>query len=378
MTIKLHSRVAAAAVIAPLAVLAVGCGSDSGDNSDDAASDTQTTASSDPTAPASDATTTPTASEPSEPPPAAPAGVDYVVDGAWYQADGDAVELPKNPNPYDAAVIWNDQLVATYWDGEVYSVTDVIDDEGKVVDSFDTASSPAVNGAGTTIAWIDTDGTVMTAWGPGEDEQVSMGSVDLAAPGETVAYFTAAVTGGPNCYEVEDGCIVYVNSGLGDESRSFDSHGINDIVAPSITKVFDATDDGVVSVINKVTKDLDTCGGLFDRIDGTLRWTTCAYQVQQISPDGAYVAAPQSQYDGLGPTQLSILDATSGEPTGTYSPEGGFIGTWAWTTDGQLLFDAYDGARWHLISMATDGSIAEIGDPVAGDDFDSPLTLIQH
>ena len=176
MTIKLHSRIAAAAVIAPLAVLAVGCGSDSGDNSDDAASDTQTTASSDPTAPASDATTTPTTSEPSEPPPAAPAGVDYVVDGAWHQADGDVVELPKNPNPYDAAVIWNDQLVATYWDGEVYSVTDVIDDDGNVVDSFDTASSPAVNEAGTTIAWIDTDGTVMTAWGSGKDEQVSMGS----------------------------------------------------------------------------------------------------------------------------------------------------------------------------------------------------------
>ena len=98
-------------------------------------------------------------------------------------------------------------------------------------------------------------------------------------------------------------------------------------------------------MINKVTEDLDTCGGLFDRIDGTLRWTTCDYQVQQISPDGEYVAAPQSQYDGLGPTQLSILDATSGEQTGTYSPEGGFIGTWAWTTDGHLLFDAYDGAQ---------------------------------
>ena len=214
----------------------------------------------------------------------------------------------------------------------------------------------------------------MTAWGNAKDDQVSMGSVDLAAPGETVAYFTAAVTGGPNCYEVEDGCVVYVNSGLGDESRSFDSHGINDIVAPGITKVFDATDDGVVSVINKVTEDLDTCGGLFDRIDGTLRWTTCDYQVQQISPDGDYVAAPQSQYDGLGPTQLSILDATVRRARpGRYSPEGGFIGTWAWTTDGHLLFDAYDGAQWHLFSMATDGSITEIGDPVTGRRLRQPV-----
>ena len=365
MTIKLHSRIAAAAVIAPLAVLAVGCGSDSGSDSDDAASDSQTTASSDPTTPASE-------------PPAAPAGVDYVVDGAWHQADGDVVKLPKNANPYDSAVIWNDQLVATYWDGEVYSIADVIDDEGKVVDSFDTTSGVAVNESGTTIAWIDTKGGVMTAWGNAKADQVSMGKVDLAAAGETVAFFPAAVTGGPNCYEVEDGCVVYVNSGLGDESRAFDSHGINDIVGRGVTKVFDATDDGTLSVITEVTDDLDTCGGLFDLIDRTLQWKTCDYQVQQISPDGGYVAAPQSQYDGLGPTQLSILDATSGEETGRYSPEGGFVGTWAWTTDGQLLFDAYDGANWHLISMATDGSITEIDDPVAGDDFDSPFTLIQH
>lgn len=312
---------------------------------------------------------TDTITDPTSPAP------DYVLDGTWHQADGDTIKLPKTPQPYDSAVLWNDQLVATYWDGEVYSITDVIDDEGKVVDSFESASSPAVNEAGTTIAWIDTDGSVLTAW---EGDQVSLGTVDLAAPGETVAYFTAAITGGPNCYEDVDGCQVFVNSGLGDESRSFDSHGINDIVAPGITKVFDATDDGVVSVITKVTDDLDTCGGLYDQVDGTLRWRTCDYQVQQISPDGKHAAAPQSQYDGLGPTQLSILDATSSEEVGRYAPEGGFIATWAWAADGSLLFNAYDGANWHLISMATDGSITEIGDPIPGEDIDNPFVLIQH
>jgi len=305
----------------------------------------------------------------------APPVADYVVDGVWHQADGATVDLPANDYPYDAAVVWNDKLVATRYDGEVFSVTEVIDADGTVVDSFDSTGPVVVNDAGTTIAWIDTDGTVMTAW---DGDQVSLGTVDLAAPGETVAWSAAAITGGPNCYEEADGCIVYVNSGLGDESRSLDSHGINDIVATGVTKVFDATSDGTVSVINDVTDDLNTCGGLLDRIDGTLRWTTCDYQVQQISPDGGLVAAPQSQYDGLGPTQLSILDAHSGAATGQYAPEGGFIGTWAWTTDGHLLFDAYDGARWHLISMATDGSITEIGEPVKGGEPDSPFTLIQH
>ncbi len=306
---------------------------------------------------------------------------DYVVDGVWHQADGDAITLPTKDNPYDSAVLWNDQLVATYWDGEVYSIADVIDDEGQLVDSFDTTSGVAVNEAGTTIAWIDTDGTVMTAWGDAEDDQVSIGSVDLAAPGETIAYSTAAVVGGPNCYEPEaggDGCVVYLNSGLGQESRSLSSHGINDIAAPGVTKVFDATSEGTLSVIDEVTDDLNTCGGLFDLVDSALQWRTCDYQVQQISPDGQYVAAAPSQFDGLGPYSISVLDAQTHEEAGIYTSEGGFIGTWAWTTDGRLIFDAYDGVSWHLFSMAPeDGSITEIGKPLKGDEF-SPYTLIQR
>jgi hypothetical protein len=358
MTLPSHARITAA-VIAPLAVLAVGCSAEADDATDTtSATPSESSASSDPT----DSTTE----------PAGDAGIDYVADGSWHQADGDVVRLPDRD--YDSAVIWNDQLVATYFDGEVFLVADVIDADGKVVDSFPTTAPVAVNEAGTTIAWVG-DGRVMTAW---ESDSVSLGTVDLSAPGEAVAWSAVAITGGPNCYEEVDGCQVFVNSGLGEESRSFSSHGINDIVARGVTKVFDATDDGVVSVINKVTDDLDTCGGLLDQIDITLRWTTCDYQVQQISPDGAHVAAPQSQYDGLGPTQLSILDTTTGDETGRYAPEGGFIAEWAWSTYSSLVFTAYDGANWHLMTMNPDGEIAEIGDPVSGDDFDSPFTLIRH
>ena len=307
--------------------------------------------------------------------PAAPV-LDYLSGGAWHQADDDVVRLPDNSQPYDAAVLWNDLLVATRWDGEVYSVADVIDDEGNVVDSFETVSSVVVNEGGSTIAWIDTDGNVMTAW---DGDEASIGTVDLSAAGDTIGYSAVAVTGGPSCAEEGDACVVYVNSGLGDESRAFSSDGTDDIVAPGVTKVFDATDSGTVSVINQVTDDLNTCGGPYDLDAGALRWSTCDYQVQQISPDGRYVAAPQTQYDGLGPTSLSVLDARTEEETGRYGAEGGFIRNWAWTIDGQLLFDAYDGASWHLYSMAPDGgAITEVGDPVAGADVDSPYTLIQH
>src|SRR4051812_7071973 len=164
MTIKLNSRIAVAAVIAPLAVLAVACGDDSGDKSS-GAEDPTTSASSEPTeTPTSSEPTETTTDEPSTEDPADLTGADYVVDGVWHQSDGDTVRLPHHAHPYDAAVIWNDQLVATRWDGEVFSVADVIDEDGKVVDSFDTTANVVVNDEGTTLAWIDTDGTVMTAW----------------------------------------------------------------------------------------------------------------------------------------------------------------------------------------------------------------------
>jgi len=297
---------------------------------------------------------------------------EYISGGEWHQADGKVVGLPNRD--YSAAVLWDNQLVATYYDGEVFLTADVIDADGTVVDSFDTTGPVAVNEAGTTIAWIDTDGTVETN-GPGG--KLSVGTVDLAAAGEGVAFTASAVSGGPDCHEEVDGCIVYVESSLGEDVQAFSSHGTVDIVAPGVTKVFDATGDGVLSVRTRTTADLTACGGLFNTIDGTVTWETCDSQVWQISPDGAHAAAPPSQYDGLGPLWISVRDTATSEETGRYTEEGGFIGTWAWTSDGQLIFDTYDGARWHLYSMAPDGERTELVDPVKGDEF-SPFTLIQR
>jgi len=369
--ISTHRARITAAVIAPLAVLAVACGNDSGGDADDAATDPTTAASSDPTTPASDPTTSAPTETPTE--PADPGGVDYVLDGVWHQADGGTVDLPEKD--YFGAVIWNDQLVATRVDGEVFAAADVVAVDGSVVDTFKTTSTVVVNEAGTTIAWIDTDGEVMTAW---EGDQVSMGHVDLAAPGETVAYFTAAVTGGPNCYEVEDGCVVFVNSGVG-EAETFDSHGINDNPVPFVVEFSDVSGDSLVSYVDKI-EDAGSCGGLVDlkQTNNRPEWRTCDYEPAQISPDSKHVIGLPSYYDGLGIPTITALDAKTGLPTGQYSVEGGFISQWAWSTDGHVVFDAYDGARWHLFSMDVDGSVAEIGEPAPGKEFNSPFTVINH
>ncbi len=369
MTLFTHARITAA-VIAPLALLASACGDDTGDK-DDAASD--------PTSATSEPTGTPT-SEPtaeSEPPTTAPpaSGIDYVADGIWHQADGDEVPLPEQDRAYDSAVLWNGQLVASRWDGEVFSIADVIDEDGAVTDSFKTTAPVAVNDSGTTIAWVGVDGEIMTRWA---DDQVSVGSVTLAAPGETIAYSVAAVTGGPNCYEAEDGCVVYLDSGIGDP-QAYDSHGIVDNPIPGAIDFGDVSDAGLITYRDRI-EDASSCGGLDDltKADNKPEWEGCDFEAGPIAPDNAHVIGLPAYYDGLGITEISVLDATDGTETGRYAPKGGFIAQWSWSTDGRVVFDAYDGARWHLFAMDTTGAVEEIAEPIKGEDVDSPFTLIEH
>lgn len=300
---------------------------------------------------------------------------DYLRDRTWVRADGTEVELPDRD--YAAAVVWEDRLVATYWDGEVYFTADVIDPDGTVVESFDTTGAVAVNEAGTTIAWIDTDGTVYTRWA---EQPVSIGEVDLGAPGEAVGYDVAAVTGGPDCNEEAGGCTVYLNNNVSDAGvEVLDSHGVNDSPVEGMNKAFDATDDGTVSVTEEVTDDLTACGGLFDLLAGEFRWRTCDLQTRELSPGGDYVVGVSSQGDDRGPLSISILDAADGSQTpGRYAPEGGgFIGHWAWVDADTIAFTAYDGANWHLFTLDADGTTEEV-DVVEAADMDFPFVPVER
>lgn len=357
-------------VVAGLGLLA-GCGTDKGSGT---AADTPSpavTASAEPT-PSATATSGPTAS--STPTSAAVAGVDYIVGRVWHQPDGDTVDLPKRG--YSAAVLWNGKLVATRYDGEAFSSADVIDGDGKLVETLRTTSDMVVNDAGTTMAWVDTDGDLMTAWADG---RVQIGKVSLAAAGEGVAYYAAAVTGGPDCHEAVDGCIVYLNSRTGKKPRTFDSHGVNDNPLPFVRAFNDVNSDSLVTYTDKISDD-GSCGGLVDLgSEGAKpRWKTCDHTVRTISPDGKHVIGWPAYLDGIGMGSISVLDAATGEETGRYAPEGGHISSSAWTSDGRVLFDVYGGGKWRLIAMSPSGEIAEIGKAVAGEDADSPFAFIAH
>ncbi len=273
-------------------------------------------------------------------------------------------------------MLWNGKLVATRYDGEAFYNADVIDGGGKLVETLRATSEVVVNDAGTTLAWVDTDGDVMTAWANG---RVQMGKVSLAAAGEGVAYYAAAVTGGPNCNEAVDGCIVYLNSRTENKPRTFDSHGVNENPLPSALAFNDVTGDSLMTYTDKISDD-GSCGGLVDLSSGGVKpkWKTCEHTTRTISPDGEHVIGWPAYFDGLGFSSISVLDADTGKETGRYAPEGGFMASSAWTSDGRVLFDVYSGGKWQLIAMSTGGEITEIGKAVAGEDTDSPFAFIGH
>ncbi|WP_183095739.1 hypothetical protein [Nocardioides stalactiti] len=311
--------------------------------------------------------------------PDTPALPDYLQGNVWHQADGDTVELSETDQPYTSSVLWGDLLVAIRWDGEVFNVADVIDDSGAVVDSFEVTSSVVVNDAGTTIAWIDPDtNEVRAAW---DDQDATINAVDLASPGEGVAWDVAAIAGGPDCNEAADGCTVYLNNGLGENPTAVGSDGTDENPVPGALDYRDATTVGGSKVlfVDSYNPDTSLCTGLYDLEASAATWTTCDFDAREVSPDGSLVSALPSQYDGIGTAWIAILDADSGEETGRFAPEGGFVSSGAvWTPDNRLVFSAYDGARWHLYSMDVTGETTELGDPVEGPAESTPFRLVRR
>jgi len=306
--------------------------------------------------------------------PASPIPGDYVIDGVWHQADGDTVDLPNDF--YDPAVLWNGQLVGYYATSGTEAAIDVIDDEGTIVDTVPVASAPVVNETGETLAYIELGGGLVSI-GPDGTEHVLH---DGLTP-DRGTYSVAAISGGPNCRT--DECRYLVNDsgvagGCADAQSSDTVVGTLDGTPAS--KCFDVDlGQRLYSVIDEVREDLTACGGVFDAALPTFEyvWRNCDFQPQQFSRDARYVAAVPSEGDGLGPLSLSILDARTGVERGRFAPEGGHIGTWAWTADNKLLFDTWDGGRWHLMTLAPSGEVAEVAEPIANnDDVDSPFTIV--
>lgn len=359
MTIRRNRRIAvtggilaAAAVIVPVAILA---GNGLG-NADDARPDfasnsvapTQATDPNDPTPP-TDA-------------PGAAVRVSYLEGSTWHRVDGSTVELGE---AYFSAVELGDQLVATSnTDGQLN--VDVIDADGDVADSFEALSYPAANPDHTTVAYVASDGSLMTRWAGGE---VAMG--EGFVDGDSVA----GLTGGPDCHEVVDGCVVFINHGDGSAAELLDSHGIRDLAMPGALKLNDVSSSGLLAAQTEST-DLGSCSVVFDRAANDNVFETCDATLFAFSPDGSYLTGSSAYLDGIGPAYVTILDATDGTELARLTPTKGFVRESVWEDPDHALVTTYEQGEWRIFRLGVDGSSEQVLASQDGDEATPPFTLL--
>lgn len=320
--------------------------------------------------PAGPSTTIVDTQSPSETPAPAPAGPDlgfgYITADAGnatlHPADGSVIELP-GPGYTDAAVL-GDALAAFRQDDDAAGFVDVIED-GTVTTTYEARSSMVVTPTGSAVAFMTTDGELLVLGTGGE--KTSFGT-DFDADD-----YPAALIGDGDC-GLESGCHPFLNSGGGEKAPyEINYEGPNTDVVPDAVRLNDATDDFLATIQTSFSDD-GSCGGLYDRQAQEFVFETCASQVLDISPRHDFVIGTDPYGDGAGPGYFTILDTTGAE-VARYTPEQGYLYQMAWADDTHAVATVYDGARWHLVSLDTDGDIAELVDPVPGTDVDPAFYL---
>ena len=356
MTIRRNRRIAvaggilaAAAVVVPVGIIA---GNGFG-NADDARPDF-----------ASNSPTPTQATDPNAPtrgPEPGTLAVPYLAGSTWHRVDGSTVKLFDT---YTAGVQLGDQLIATSNTDGGLSI-DVVEPDGTVADSFAALSYPVANADHTTVAYIAPDGSLQTRWADGE---VSMGG------GFTDGDSVAAVTGGPNCFEEVDGCVVYVNHGDGSTPEALDSHGIQDVVAQEPIKVNDVSSDGRVAAQTESTIE-GSCSAVYDQQAGAEVFETCTFSFDEFSPDGGYLSGADAYRDGFGQGYVVILDAATGEEVARWQ-ETSAATAWVWEDESHLLIQAYDGTTWSIHRLGVDGTSEQVLASSEGDDATPAFTLL--
>ncbi len=164
---------------------------------------------------------------------------------------------------------------------------------------------------------------------------------------------------------VDDDTVVYNSDTF--EQMGLARTGGETTPVEGLLRVDDASVTGMVSGL--VSYDVDGgCSGVMDPVSGKLQWKSCDYSNLRFSPDGRYVVADASYYDGPGSPTHTILDAATGDVVAHFSPEQRDtvvgVSQAVWEDSDTVLAFVDEGGDQAMVRLGTDGSTEAVTDVV--------------
>jgi hypothetical protein len=229
----------------------------------------------------------------------------------------------------------------------------------------------AVSADGNVAAFAQPDGTVIAVQ-DAASRYFELGRIPTGSGFDVIA------VQGENCSgrSEEIGCKVFATTN-GEEPQTFllEPH---QAVGVSLDSTLSRTVDVAADRYAAVASVTDT-GSCSDVRDGKreILWSTCDHRFLSFSPDGAHVLASAAYGDGLGDTELAVLDSATGRAAlGLRTADGAAITQMVWEDDSHVLANLYQDGRWAVVRIGLDGHREYAVAPVRGNDYDgSPFLL---
>lgn len=227
----------------------------------------------------------------------------------------------------------------------------------------------AVSPGGSVVAFVQPDGTPV----------VVQGSTAYTLPRiPSGSGFEAVAVSGEDCKETaaNAGCTVWVNSkGRRPAAWVSTSHGFTDRASADLVTVADTVPGRLLAGFTSFT-DAGSCSAVEDA-QGTRTWSTCDHRLLSFSPDGKRLLASAAYADGMGDTQLAVLDAATGTVgLDLHVADGGAITQMVWEDDTHVLATVFEGNRWGVVRIGLDGRRDLALAPVADSGgLESPFVL---
>ena len=303
--------------------------------------------------------------------------IDYVRDGTFHFANGDAGEVRTRYTPAQFVWMADGARVWRTTDKDGFPYVEIQDVDGTFHDPVRIESDLSVNAAHSIVAWLSPSGqvTIWEGWAseprplgnpvPGSD--VRMGSITGDAP-------SVPGRAGPDCLATS--CTVIVNVRDGDmQPWEVSESGSQPLLDGGYLDVRDVSQAGLSIGLTKAT-DFSTCSKLLG--GGEFQgFSTCKNQLATFSPDGQLILAWPGYFDGIGPGGLAMYDLEGKrlfERSSTAQAQSYFLGE-VWEDDTHVLAPTFQDGKWALVRIASDGSMEYAIAPSKGPFDASPFVL---